>query len=137
MKKLFVTAAALAITASGAFAQQAVLGTGAFSSSTAGFASTGTSLTGAGSIGPGVAISGNEQTSVGAIASSGLALAATNGVTSGAVSETVTVGGTSFTNISGAASTGQAGGFAGGAADNLTIGGSDANAFGGFGISLN
>ena len=153
MKKLFVTAAALAITASGAFAQQAVLGSGAFSQSESSQGFVGTSVSGAGSIGPGLALSSNVQTMAGTQSSSGAAIGGTvNGIgvltgagggvigavgASGAGSTTTTTSNVGIGSTSFSASTGQAGGLAFGGNQNQAFSGSASNAFGGFGVSLN
>lgn len=136
MKRIFIAAAALALTASFATAQQAVIGTGAFSQSESSQGFVGNSASGAGSIGPGIALSSNVQTMAGDQSSAGFAVAGTNIGTSGAATGTTSssnigIGSTSFSG-----SAGQAGGLAFGGNQNQAFSGSASNAFGGFGISL-
>lgn len=128
---------AFACTVGIASAQQAVIGSGAFSASESSQGFTGNSASGAGSIGPGIALSSNVQTMAGTQSSAGFAVGGTGGGTSGAATGTVSnsnigVGSTSFS-----ASVGQAGGIAFGGNQNQAFSGSAANAFGGFGLSLN
>ena len=137
MKLFFATVAALFALTLGASAQQAVFGTGAFSQSESSQGFVGTSASGAGSIGPGIALSSNVQTMAGDQSSSGAALSGTTIGTSGAATTT-----TSFSNIgigstSFSGSAGQAGGVAFGGNQNQAVSGSASNAFGGFGVSLN
>ena len=137
MKMLTAIIATLFAFTVGAHAQQAVLGTGAFSGSESSQGFVGTSASGAGSIGPGIALSSNVQTMVGSQDSTGAAFGATNGLASAAGSTTVSnsnigVGSTSFSG-----STGQAGGLAFGGNNNQAFSGSAANGFGGIGLSLN
>ena len=137
MKLFAITISALFAFTSMAFAQQAVIGTGAFSASESSQGFTGTSVSGAGSIGNGIALSSNVQSMSGDQSSAGFAIAGTNLGTSGAATGTTSssnigVGSTSFS-----ASIGQAGGVAFGANQNQAFSGSAANAFGGFGLSLN
>ena len=153
MKKLLVLAALSATLAAPAIAQQAVLGTGAFSQSESSQGFVGTSVSGAGSIGPGLALSSNVQTMSGTQSSAGFALGGTvNGAgaatgagvaiigaagASGATSGTTTTSNVGIGSTSFSASTGQAGGLAFGGNQNQAFSGSAANAFGGFGVSLN
>ena len=138
MKIILATVATLALTAGIAPAQQAVLGTGAFSQSESSQGFVGTSVSGAGSIGPGLALSSNVQTMAGSQASFGASRATTNTLAaSGATSATGTTSNVGIGSTSFSASTGQAGGIAFGGNQNQAFSGSAANAFGGFGISLN
>ena len=137
MKKLLAIAATLLLTAGVASAQQAVIGSGAFSQSESSQGFVGNSASGAGSIGPGLALSSNVQTMAGTQSSAGFAVGGTNIGTSGAASGTVSnsnigIGSTSFSG-----SVGQAGGLAFGGNQNQAFSGSAANGFGGFGLSLN
>lgn len=137
MKLFIATIAALFAFTVGASAQQAVFGTGAFSQSESSQGFVGNSASGAGSIGPGIALSSNVQTMAGDQSSSGVALAGTTIGTSGAGTTTTSssnigVGSTSFSG-----SLGQAGGISFGGNQNQAFSGSAANAFGGFGVSLN
>lgn len=126
MKKLFVSAVALALSTSLALAQVGVLGTGALSQSNAG--NEYSTLGGAGSIGPGVAVSGSAVRSRNY--SAGIGIGGTIGLLSGATTSTVAVGET--TAVNGSASQGQAGGFSGSASAGGGV--SNAFAFGGFGV---
>ena len=154
MKIILATVATLALTAGIASAQQAVLGSGAFSQSESSQGFVGTSVSGAGSIGPGLALSSNVQTMSGTQSSNGSALAGTvNGIGagplpgggavigaaggSGAVTGTTTTSNVGIGSTSFSASTGQAGGLAFGGNTNTAFSGSASNAFGGFGVSLN
>lgn len=125
MKKMFLLAAAIAALATAAPAQTAVFGTGAGSQSNAG--NEYSTLGGAGSIGPGAALSGSAVRTRNY--SAGIGIGGTIGVLSGAATSTVATG--SSDTVNGSASTGGAGGFSGSA----TAGGgvSNAFAFGGFG----
>ena len=153
MKIILATVATLALTAGIASAQQAVLGSGAFSQSESSQGFVGTSVSGAGSIGPGLALSSNVQTMSGTQSSAGGAIGGTvNGIggaalpggvilgaagASGAASGTTTTSNVGIGSTSFSASTGQAGGIAFGGNQNQAFSGSAANAFGGFGVSLN
>ena len=137
MKLFITTIAALFAFTLAASAQQAVLGTGAFSQSESSQGFVGNSASGAGSFGPGIALSSNVQTMAGSQDSAGFAVAGTTIGTSGAATGTVSnsnigVGSTSFS-----ASAGQAGGLAFGGNQNQAFSGSASNAFGGGGVSLN
>ena len=137
MKTILATVAALALTAGVAVAQQAVIGSGAFSQSESSQGFVGNSASGAGSLGGGIALSSNVQTMAGTQSSAGFAVGGTNIGTSGAATGTVSnsnigVGSTSFS-----ASAGGAGGLAFGGNNNQAFSGSASNAFGGFGLSLN
>ena len=137
MKNLLVIAALSATLAAPAIAQQAVLGTGTFSQSESSAAMIGTSVSGAGSIGPGTALSSNANSLVSTQNSAGFALAATTGATSGSTTGTTNTGATVSRNTSFSTSTGQAGGLSFGQNAGQAFNGSASNAFGGFGISLN
>ena len=81
MKIIFATVAALALTACSAIAQQAVIGSGAFSQSESSQGFVGNSASGAGSLGGGIALSSNVQTMQGTQSSAGGAIGGTvNGV---------------------------------------------------------
>lgn len=135
MKKLLVATAIVALSAGAVSAQQLILGSGAFSQSESSQGFQGNSASGAGSIGPGIALSSNVQTMQGTQSSFGLAFGGTTIATSGAGSATgassnVGIGSTSFSG-----SAGQAGGLAFGGNSNAAFSGSQAGAFGGFGAS--
>lgn len=150
MKLFFSTIAALFAFTLAASAQQAVFGNGAFSASESSQGFTGTSASGAGSIGPGIALSSNVQTMVGTQSSAGLAVGATGagvggvpgsfgliGLGSAAGSGTTTTSNVGIGSTSFSGSAGQAGGLAFGGNTNNAFSGSAANAFGGFGVSAN
>jgi hypothetical protein len=125
MRKLFLSTAAL-ILSTGLALSEVVLGTGAVSQSNAG--NEFSILGGAGSIGPGVAISGSQVSSRNY--SAGIGIGGTIGLLSGATTSTVATGENSTTNFS--ASAGLAGGFSGSAAAGGGV--SNAFAFGGLGV---
>lgn len=146
---LAISAALFAFTLT-ASAQQAVFGSGAFSQSESSQGFQGVSASGAGSIGPGIALSSNVQTMVGTQSSAGLAAGGTGvgaggvpgsfgiiGAGSAAGSGTTTTSNVGIGSTSFSASTGQAGGLAFGGNQSSAFSGSAANAFGGFGVSLN
>ncbi len=137
MKLIISVLATLALTAGIASAQQAVLGTGTFSQSESSAAMIGTSVSGAGSIGPGTALSSNANSLVSTQNSTGFALAATTGATSGSTTGTTNTGATISRNTSFSASAGQAGGLSFGQNAGQAFNGSASNAFAGFGLSLN
>lgn len=125
MKKILLASAALFLSAA-VLSAEVVLGTGAVSQSNAG--NEFSTLGGAGSFGPGAAISGSQVSSRNY--SAGIGIGGTIGLLSGATTSTVAVGNT--TAVNGSVSQGQAGGFSGSA----TAGGgvSNAFAFGGLGV---
>jgi hypothetical protein len=125
MKKILLASAALVLSA-GLAMSEVVFGTGAVSQSNAG--NEFSTLGGAGSIGPGVAVSGSYVNSRNY--SAGIGIGGTIGLLSGATTSTVSTGETIALN--GSASQGGAGGFSGSA----TAGGgvSNAFAFGGLGV---
>jgi len=126
MKKLLLSAAVLAVSAGLAFAD-VVIGSGAISQSNAG--NEYSTLGGAGSIGPGAALSGSAVRSRNY--SAGIGIGGTIGILSGATTSTVSVGET--TAINGSASQGGAGGFSGSASAGGGV--SNAFAFGGLGFT--
>lgn len=125
MKKFLLSTAALVLSTGLAMAE-VVLGTGAVSQS--GVGNEFSVLGGAGSIGPGIAISGSQVSNRNY--SAGIGIGSTIGLLSFATTSTVATGENDTTNFS--ASAGQAGGFSGSG----TSGGGEsaAFAFGGLGI---
>jgi hypothetical protein len=125
MKKLLLSAVALALSASLALAE-VVLGTGAVSQS--GAEHTYSTLGGAGSLGNGLAVSGSQVSSRNY--SAGIGIGGTVGLLSGATTSTVSTG--ENTAVNGSFSAGGAGGFSGSASQGGA--GSNAFAFGGIGV---
>lgn len=137
MKLLFSLVVALSFCAGLASAQQAVIGSGAFSQSESSQGFVGNSASGAGSLGAGIALSSNVQTMSGNQSSAGFAVGGTNIGTSGAATGTTTTSNVGIGSTSFSASAGGAGGLAFGGNQNSAFSGSASNAFGGFGASLN
>lgn len=125
MKKILLASAALFLSAA-VLSAEVVLGTGAVSQSNAG--NDYSTLGGAGSIGPGAAVSGSAVRSRNY--SAGIGIGGTIGLLSGAATSTVSVGETNALNSS--ASQGGAGGFSGSATSGGGV--SNAFAFGGLGV---
>jgi hypothetical protein len=125
MKKMLLSAIALVLSASLALAE-VVLGTGAISQSNAG--NEFSTLGGAGSIGPGFALSGSQVSNRNY--SAGIAIGGTIGLLSGATTSTVSTGENSAVN--GSISGGQGGGFSGSSSAGGGV--SNAFAFGGLGV---